>query len=114
MKGFLLTVATASLAIASALMAASPAATPVAADQNQQAQSQQQEKQETPQLKSYTGTISKEGDAFMLKDDAGKSSYRLDDQQSASKFEGRRVKVTGTLDAENNLIKVQSIEEAAA
>jgi hypothetical protein len=51
---------------------------------------------------------------FILKDDADKSSYQLDDQDKASKFEGKRVKVTGTLDQANNLIRIQTIEEAAA
>jgi len=114
MKRFALTVATASLMIASALMAAVSAGTPAAKVRIQQDRQTQSQPQQAPQAKSFTGTISKEGGSFVLRDDAGKSSYRVDDQQSASKFEGRRVKVTGISDAENNLIRVQSIEDAAA
>lgn len=65
-------------------------------------------------LKTFVGTIAKSGDEFILKDDASKLSYQLDDQQSASKFEGKQVKVTGTLDASNNTIHVQNIEPASA
>jgi len=109
MKRFALTVATASLMFGSVLLAA-PVRTTNAHIQNQQAQDQQQ----APQAKTFTGTISKDGDSFVLKDDTGKTSYQLDDQQAASKFQGKRVKVTGTLDASNNVIRVQTIEEATA
>jgi Protein of unknown function (DUF5818) len=67
-----------------------------------------------PALSMFTGTIQKTGDQFVLTDDTSKSSYQLDDQQSASKFDGKKVKVIGTLDASNNTIRVQSIEAAAA
>lgn len=109
MKRLALTVATLSLMSGSVLLPAFPAGAN-ARVQDQQAQSPRQ----TPQAKTFTGTISKDGDQFVLKDDAGKFSYQLDDQQTAGKFEGKRVKVTGTLDADNNLIRVQSIEDATA
>jgi len=74
-----------------------------------QGQSSQQE-----QAATFTGTIAKNGERFVLKDEAGKTWYDLDDQKSAGKFAGKRVRVTGTLDASNNTIRVQSIEEASA
>ena len=43
----------------------------------------------------------------------GNNFYTLSDQKTASKFTGQKVKVTGTLDASNNTIRVQSIEAAA-
>jgi hypothetical protein len=43
-----------------------------------------------------------------------KETYQLDDRQTAGKFEGKRVSVTGTPDAEDNTIHVQRIEDAAA
>lgn len=103
--------ALASLFLSPALLAANPAASSSATFQQRQTQDQ---KRQTPQTKTFTGTISKEGESFVLKDDAGKTSYQLDDQQTASKFEGKRVKVTGTLDEANNTIRVQSMEEATA
>ncbi len=66
-----------------------------------------------PQIQIFLGTISKTGDQFVFSDDVNKSSYQLDDQQTASRFDGKKVKVTGTLDATNNIIRVQSIESAA-
>jgi hypothetical protein len=74
---------------------------------------QDQSKPAPPALETFTGTLKKTGDKFVLSDDSTKSSYQLDDQESASKFDGKKVKVTGTLDAANNLIRVQSIEAAA-
>jgi len=60
------------------------------------------------QVQTFTGTIKKSGDQFVLSDDSSKSSYELDDQLTASKFDGKKVKVIGTLDAANNMIHVQA------
>ena len=38
------------------------------------------------------------------------SSYKLDDQDKAKEYEGKRVAVFGTLDPNTNLIRVQKIE----
>ena len=65
------------------------------------------------QVQTFTGMIMKTGDQFVFSDDATKSAYQLDDQKTASKFDGKRVKVTGTLNASNNTIRVQSIQAAA-
>ena len=111
MKRFALTVASASLLFGSVVFAGVAASTSRALAHFQQAQDEQKQ---APQAKTFTGTISKDGDSFMLKDDAGKTSYQLDDQQTASKYGGKKVKVTGMLDVANNLIRVQSIEEASA
>lgn len=62
-------------------------------------------------IKTFLGTIVKDGDKFVLSDDARKVWYELDDQATVSKFSGKKVKVTGTFDATKNLIRVQSIEE---
>jgi hypothetical protein len=48
-----------------------------------------------------------------LEDATKSSSYSLDNQKLAKKFEGKNVVVTGTLDANNNLIHVKKIELAA-
>jgi len=67
-----------------------------------------------PKIRVFMGTITKVGDQFVFTDDTSKVSYQLDDEKTASRFEGQKVRVTGTLDAVNNLIRVQSIEAAAA
>ena len=65
--------------------------------------------QAQPSAQSFTGTISKEGDTYVLKV-SDTSSYKLDDQDKAKEFEGKRVTVSGVLDANSNLIRVQKIE----
>ena len=66
-----------------------------------------------PEIRVFLGTITKTGNQFVFSDAVNKSSYQLDDQETASKFDGKKVKVTGTLDASNNIIRVQSIEATA-
>jgi len=63
-------------------------------------------------VKTFTGTIAKKGDQFILTDES-KSSYQLDDQETAEKFAGKKVRVKGILDAVNNTIRIQTIEIAA-
>ena len=71
---------------------------------------QEQSKQKT---KIFSGTIIKSGDNFVLSDAANKLSYMLDDAQKASQFEGKKVKVTGTVDVASNTIHVETIQEIA-
>jgi hypothetical protein len=66
--------------------------------------------QARPEAKTFTGTILKNGQNFVLSDSATKSSYTLDDPKKASPYEGKRVKVTGTLDMASNLIHVETIQ----
>ena len=47
------------------------------------------------------------GAAYVLYD--GKNAYTLSDQQTPEKFAGKRVTITGTLDAKTNAIQVDSI-----
>ena len=61
----------------------------------------------------FTGKIAKSGGKLVLKDSASKSTYILDDQDRAKQFEGKEVKVTGTLDAATNTITITSIEPGA-
>ena len=55
---------------------------------------------------SFSGTIVKSGDKYMLKDDSGKT-YDIDHQTDVAKFEGKRVRVKGTLDASGSKIMVK-------
>lgn len=113
MKRFVLSVATLTLASGAVIYGASPKAAQIAVPHSQVFVLQEQAPPQ-PQVKTFTGTIAKSGEHFILRDDSSKSSYQLDDQESAGKFAGKRVKVTGVLDASNNTIRVQSIEAANA
>lgn len=75
-------------------------------DQQDQLQGQQSE------IKTFTGRISRQGPKFVLEDSSLRTAYQLDDQQKAEKYQGKNVRVIGTLDAQNNMIHVQTIEEA--
>ena len=55
---------------------------------------------------SFSGTVVKSGDKYMLKDDSGKM-YDIDHQTDVSKFDGKRVRVKGTLDASGTKILVK-------
>ncbi|MGA8366651.1 MAG: DUF5818 domain-containing protein [Candidatus Acidiferrales bacterium] len=66
------------------------------------------------QIETFTGSISKSGDQYVLQSPFATAPYQLDDQQIASRFTGKRVTVTGTLDATDDLIHVQDIQEASS
>lgn len=51
----------------------------------------------------FSGTVVKQGDKYVLKDDAGKT-YDIDHQTDVAKFEGKRVRVQGTLDANGKIM----------
>ena len=65
------------------------------------------------EAKTFTGTVMKNGDNFVLSDASSKTSYTLDDARKASQFEGKKVKVTGTVDMATNILHVEAIEETA-
>ena len=113
------------LSLAAALLAcALPVATAWSADQQTPRldtlpanptlypQDSQQEPQQ-PDVKTFTGRISKDGQKFVLEDPTVNTPYQLDDQKKAQQHQGKNVRVTGTLDAQNNVIHVRAIEDAA-
>jgi hypothetical protein len=63
--------------------------------------------------KTFSGTIAKQGDVYVLTDKADKTNYQLVGSEKVGEFIGKNVKVTGTLDAENLTIHVQDIQEIA-
>jgi hypothetical protein len=67
--------------------------------------------QSEPESKTFTGTIIKNGDNFVLSDSASKLSYILDDRGKAGPYEGKKVRVTGTIDSATNTIHVEAIQE---
>jgi uncharacterized protein DUF5818 len=60
--------------------------------------------------KEFTGMIVKEKGAMMLKDSSSNVSYKVDDDSKVKDYEGKQVKVTGTLDSSTNVIHVDSIQ----
>ena len=62
------------------------------------------------ETETFFGTILRNGDNFVLSDSATKSKYTLDNPKMASRYEGITVKVTGSLDASSNLIRVEAIQ----
>jgi hypothetical protein len=51
----------------------------------------------------FSGTVVKQGSKYVLKDDSGKM-YDIDHQTDVAKFEGKRVRVQGTLDANGKIM----------
>ena len=61
----------------------------------------------------FTGTILKTGDNFVLNDAVTKTKYMLDNQDKLSPYEGKKVEITGRVDVTNNLIHIETIQEIA-
>ncbi len=69
----------------------------------------QEPPRQPPTAQTLTGTIVKDGSLYLL-NVSGSKPYELDDQDRAKQYEGKRVKVAGTLDAKSNSFHVISIE----
>ena len=67
--------------------------------------------QAQPEAATFTGTILKTGDKFVLNDAVTKTKYMLDNQDKLSPYEGKKVKITGRVDVANNLIHIETIQE---
>jgi hypothetical protein len=65
--------------------------------------------QQQPAAQTLTGTIVKDAGRYVLKAD-GSNTYELDDQDRAKGYEGKQVKVAGTLSANGNSFHVIRIE----
>jgi hypothetical protein len=61
-------------------------------------------------VQSFSGTIVKDGDNYVLRDEASNKTYKLDDQEKAKENEGKTVKVNGTLDSTSETIQVSNFE----
>jgi uncharacterized protein YdeI (BOF family) len=69
--------------------------------------------QDSSKTATFTGTVVKDGEQYVLRDSSG-SVYKLDDTSRAQAFEGKTVKVTGRLDADSKMIHVDSIQALAS
>jgi outer membrane protein OmpA-like peptidoglycan-associated protein len=57
-------------------------------------------------VQEFSGTVTKVGDKYVLKDDSGQT-YDIDHQDEVKKFDGKRVRVKGTLDETGKKILVK-------
>ena len=74
------------------------------------AQSNQTQSSARPQgTQQFTGMVVRQGQSLMLKDSYGVLTYKLEDQNKAQEYVGKRVKINGTLDS-GRVLHVQSIE----
>jgi hypothetical protein len=64
----------------------------------------------SPASQTITGTIVKSSGHYFLKVADGSAAYELDDQDRASHYEGKQVKVAGVLDAKGNSFHIINIE----
>lgn len=83
-----------------------PQPDPPAQQQAQPAPGAQAQQQPATQI--FTGTIVKDREKYVLKVSGG-TSYQIDDQDKARMYEGKQVKVVGTLDGKN-ILHAASIE----
>jgi hypothetical protein len=80
----------------------------IAQDNSQQPPADQSQTQQDS--KKITGKIARSDDGkYVLIDSAG-TMYQLDDQSTAKRFAGKKVKVSGTVDANHNTIHVTEIK----
>ncbi len=57
----------------------------------------------------FMGTIVKDGTRYVLKVSSNKT-YQLDDQDRAKQYEGKQVRIVGTLNADGESLHITSIE----
>jgi len=55
----------------------------------------------------FTGTITKAGDKYVLQDTASGTTYDIDHQDQVKQYEGKKVRVHGTLDPSGKMIHLQ-------
>jgi hypothetical protein len=63
------------------------------------------------EMKAFRSTVWLNGGRYVLRDELHRKWYELDNQRLAARFEGKEVRVTGTLDAPSNSVHVQTIDE---
>ena len=83
--------------------------TPSAATQDNTAQQPVDTQGQQRPAQSFEGKITKSGGKLVLQDNATQASYQLDDQEKAKQYEGKKVKVMATMDANTNTLHVVDI-----
>jgi hypothetical protein len=64
----------------------------------------------SPAAQTLTGTVVKDAGHYLLKVAGSSTAYELDDQDRASHYEGKEVKVAGVLDAKGKSFHIINIE----
>jgi uncharacterized protein YdeI (BOF family) len=77
-----------------------------APDQSAQSPDSQAQSQQ-PGVQVFTGMIMKSGDKYVLQDSASNTTYDIDHQDEVKRYEGKKVRVHGTLDSNGKMIHVQ-------
>jgi Protein of unknown function (DUF5818) len=88
-----------------------PSPTPQEQQKSGQPDNAVAQQQQLP-VQTITGTIAKEDGKFVLKASDSRT-YLIDDQDKARQFEGKQVKIVGSLDPNTSTIHLQSIEPAS-
>ncbi len=57
--------------------------------------------------KEFVGTVAKQGSKYLFQEAATGTTYDIDHQDEVKKFEGKKVRVHGTLDPATKMIHVQ-------
>jgi cytoskeletal protein RodZ len=64
--------------------------------------------QDQPQAgQTFSGTIMKQGDKYVLQEESSGTTYDVDHQAEVKKFEGKKVRIHGTLDPDRKMIHIQ-------
>lgn len=81
---------------------------------NPEAKPDQQQSTQAPQpsMQKISGIIIRMGDKYVLKA-GGTTTFQLDDQERAKRYQDQRVTVVGSLDTASNTIHVESIQLAS-
>jgi hypothetical protein len=77
------------------------------APSRQQAPDSQAQSGTSTEAQSFTGTIVKSGDKYMFQDADSGNTYDIDHQDQVKEYEGKKVKVHGTLDPSTKTIHIQ-------
>jgi uncharacterized membrane protein len=75
-----------------------------------QSAAQLQDRAQEQSLQTFVGTVIKNGDNYVLKDEATNVSYQLDDLEKVAEHEGKFVRVSGTLDSDTSTIRVSTLD----
>jgi hypothetical protein len=68
-----------------------------------------QQNLEQQDTQSYAGKVSERHSKFYLEEARSKTSYQLEGTWSAKRYLGKKVRITGTLDTETNVLHVVTI-----
>lgn len=85
----------------------SQAQPPQTPDQNQTPTRDQMSPSGASGVQEFVGTVVKQGSKYVLQDASTGTTYDIDHQDEVKKFEGKKVRVHGTLDPATKTIHVQ-------